>query len=278
MRRNRIHSLYRLYRFLRAFFRHSISLLYKGSRYECCFCQRSFDAFLARGIDAPILRELNVVGGGYRENSVCPRCYSSDRERLIYAYLKKYKQEIFSVPTRMLHVAPEESLSMQFMKVPSIHYTSADVRSPAAEFRVDVTEMEIEDETYDIIICNHVLEHLQDDRKAMSELCRVLRPGGCAILQVPISQLLNTTVENRNVTSPTERLRLFGQRDHVRIYGNDYLTRLESAGFTVDAVSVKDSFSRQEILKYSLLPDERVFICTKRPLQDQSSALPVVCL
>lgn len=152
-----------------------ISFKYRGNKYECPFCKGHFSAFLPAGLNIPVLKEKQVVGGGYRLNSTCPRCYSIDRERLIYLFLKKEKQYVFSEGIRLLHVAPERNLGEKFKSNPNIDYISADLDSSMANIQMDITDIKQSDNTYDVIICNHVLEHIDDDSKAMTELFRVLK-------------------------------------------------------------------------------------------------------
>lgn len=242
------------------------SFLYTGTEFECPFCGGHFRKFLSGGLDLPVLKEKNVVGGGYRLNSICPRCYSSDRERLIYLYLKN-KTEFLYKDLKVLHVAPERNLQRVFMAHPNIDYLSADLNSPSAMVKMDITNIKYEDNSFDVIICNHVLEHIPDDRKAMSELYRVLKPGGWAILQVPISLLLNKTYEDPTVTTPEEREKVFGQSDHVRIYAKDYKDRLEKIGFSVEIYNFIKEFGESTIHKYHkyrLLKDENIYICSKQ--------------
>jgi predicted SAM-dependent methyltransferase len=243
----------------RAFF---LSLLYIGNKFECPFCGGHFRKFLPGGLDLPVLKEKNIVGGGYRVNAICWRCQAWDRERLIYLYLKN-KTELFHKNLKVLHIAPERSLQRVLMTCPNIDYLSADLDSPLAMVKMDITEINYEDNSFDVIICNHVLEHIPDDRKAMSELYRVLKPAGWAILQVPVSLLLNKTYEDPAVTTPEEREKIFGQSNHVRIYGKDYKDRLEKVGFSVEVYNFAKEFGESTIHKYGLLKDEDIYICSK---------------
>jgi len=248
-----------LYLKCRGFF---LSLLYTGNEFECPFCGGHFRKFLPWGLDLPVLKEKKIVGGGYRVNAICCRCQSSDRERLIYLYLKN-KTELFYKNLKVLHVAPERNLQRVLMTCPNIDYLSIDLKSPLAMVKMDTAEIKYEDNSFDVIICNHVLEHIPDDRKAKSELYRVLKPAGWAILQVPISLLLNETYEDPTVTTPEEREKVFGQSDHVRIYGRDYKDRLEKVGFSVEVYNFTKEFGESTTHKYGLLKDEDIYICSK---------------
>jgi SAM-dependent methyltransferase len=164
---------------------------------------------------ATIFETKKIIGGGYRLNAMCPHCRSLDRERLVYLYLKN-KTDVFFRKCTLLHVAPEPNLQKAFQSFLNINYFSIDLDSPLAEGKMDITELKFNENSFDAIICNHVLEHVPDDARAMSELYRVLKPGGWAILQVPISKILNRTEENLLVTDPKVRGKIYGQYDHVR--------------------------------------------------------------
>jgi SAM-dependent methyltransferase len=206
---------------------------------------------------------MQIVGGGYRENVSCPRCFSIDRERLIYLFLKRNKPNLFENKIRLLHVAAEKAIRKTFRRLPNIDYLTADLNSPLADIKMDITDINQNDNTFDIIICNHVLEHILDDEKAMSELFRVLKPGGFAILQVPLSYLIENTIEDPSITKPEDREKLFGQRNHVRIYGKDYKKLLEQVGFSVEFYDFIAELGKQDAHKYGLLKDEKIFLCQK---------------
>ncbi|MDP8227851.1 MAG: methyltransferase domain-containing protein [Candidatus Electryoneaceae bacterium] len=232
---------------------------------NCPFCGGTFRKFLPSGFHYPVLREKNVVSGGYRLNAQCPKCGSLDRERLVYQYLLK-KTDFFSRNVRLLHVAPEEHLEKCFRRHPNIDYLTADLYAMNVMVKMDISDIHYDDNSFDVIICNHVLEHVLDDRKAMAELFRVLKPDGWAILQVPISLLLDRTFEDPTVTTSEERERIFGQDDHVRIYAGDYSDRLEEVGFRVeqfrwteDSAEFGGSGNR-----YGLIKDEILYIVFKK--------------
>ena len=249
-------DLYRIIRYCLLF------PLYVGNKCECPFCKHHLLKFLPEGLNAPALKKNNVAGGGYRLNVVCPACYSSDRERLVYLYLKN-KTDVFSKNLKLLHIAPERSLQKVFMSHKNIDYISGDLDSPFAMKKIDITNIKYEDNSFDVIICNHVLEHIIDDQLAMSELYRVLKPGGWAILQVPISLTLSKTYENSKAVTMSDRIQEFGQNNHVRIYGQDYKNRLKKAGFSVRTYSFVDEFGKSEIIRYGINKDELVYVCSK---------------
>lgn len=239
-----------------------LSSFYAGDKVQCPFCEGSFEKFIPYGIISPAAEDSQVIGMGYRSSVLCPGCLSSDRERLVYLYLK-HKTGIFHENITMLHVAPERNLQRVFTKSPTIEYLSADFASPLVMVRIDVAQLPHKDNLFDVIICNHVLEHVPDDQQAMAELYRVLKPGGWAILQVPISMSLERTYEDPNVTSPQERERLFGQRDHVRIYAKDYIGRLEGAGFRVETYNLTDDMGESFADKHGLIQEENLYVCSK---------------
>lgn len=235
---------------------------YFGFKFKCPFCKGNFRKLIPSGSNFPVLKEKKVIGSGYRLNVVCPCCHSKDRERLIYLYLKN-KTNIFSKNLKVLHVSPEEALQKILMALPNINYLAANLNPQTAMVKMDITDINYKDNSFDVVICNHVLEHIINDEKAMSELYRVLKPGGWAILQVPISLLLTKTLEDPSITSPREREEIFGQDDHVRIYGKDYKNRLEKTGFCVEIYNFAKEFGERVSHKYGLITEEDLYICQK---------------
>lgn len=205
-----------------------------GLRYVCPMCGAHLNTFLPGGYKHKVLVDMSVIGGGHRSNLYCPRCRSTDRERLAYLYLKR-RPYLLSKGTKLLHIAPEKNLRKWLQSMPGLEYVTADldVKDPV-DLHFDVTSVPLSDATFHAVICNHVLEHVPDDAKAMSELRRILKPGGWAILQTPISSSLTRTYEDFSITDPAKREQAFGQKDHVRIYAMDYVHRLERAGFNVE--------------------------------------------
>ena len=228
------------------------ALLYIGNRRicPCCNCHfRKFLSFRAR-LDAQ-----------------CPRCGSVERHRLMWLYLK-YQTNLFSDTLRLLHFAPEYIFQKNFASFPNLDYVSADLDSPLAMTKVDIMNIPYENNSFDVILCSHVLEHVSDDQKAMRELFRVLMPGGWAILQSPVDHQRHDTFEDPNITSPQDRLRFFGQSNHVRVYGCDYKDRLEKAGFSVEVDGYVRSLGADKINLHGLPEDEFIYLCTKPKLQE----------
>ena len=188
---------------------------------ECPVCGKHFRKFLPYGY------------GEAMDNRLCPSCLSLERHRLLWLYLKE-KTGFFSDELKVLHFAPEQPFLKKFKSLKNLDYTTADLDSPIADLHLDVTNINLPDNTYDVVICNHVLEHVDNVDKAFSEIKRILKQGGWAILMVPINPNVDT-FEDPTITDPKERERLFGQYDHVRQFGRDYAEILRKAGFTVDA-------------------------------------------
>ncbi len=221
------------------------------SRVYCPLCERT-------------ARRFRPFGGGTikRPGAQCPHCESLERHRLIWLYLRN-ETDLFTgtEPKRMLHVAPEPALHQRLVGEPLIDYLSADLDPGLADVQMDITAIDFPADSFDVIYCSHVFEHVPDDARAMRELCRVLRPTGWAILQVPI--LLERTEEDPSLTDPEERLRRFAQRDHVRAYGPDYAERLRAAGFDVRLDRYAERLGPERARRYGVLAEEIVHFCTK---------------
>ncbi|MEO5603883.1 MAG: methyltransferase domain-containing protein [Cyclobacteriaceae bacterium] len=228
---------------------------------ECPFCGWRGESFLPNGVEV-------------RPNARCPKCNSLERHRLYYLYLKNV------IPAggklKVLHFAPEKILTRLFTSYQNIDYLSADIDPSKAMVREDITRISRQDNSFDIIFCSHVLEHIPDDRLAMRELYRVLKPSGFAILQVPIKDIfhgrvIEQTYEDFSITTPEGREKAFGQNDHVRVYGRDFKDRIASVGFHVREEKFVESLPRELVNKYALLPslppvmetEGWIYYCTK---------------
>ena len=247
--------------------------LYLSARkYKCCpFCGQCSQGFLPAGVDQPVLKEKQVVGAGYRLRATCPNCHSLDRDRLVYLYLLN-KTRVFHEPVTLLHIAPEWNLEKRFRELPNIRYVTADRYAHSVTVYEDVIAIPHPTNAFDAIICNHVLEHIRDDCRAMAEIYRTLQPGGWAILQVPFSLSLPNTYEDWSKTSSEAREQAFGQFDHVRIYAADYKTRLQQAGFSVEEFKwtrERRAFGGYANL-FALNKKEVVFVARKPPLDIQA--------
>ncbi len=215
------------------------------SRY-CPVCRSHVRRFIPHGIDD-------------RPDAKCPVCGAVERLRLLWLFLDKYP-EIFAAGGKMLHFAPEPDVERRFRSIKGLAYTSADLDPARAMVAVDIADIPYPDDTFDCICCVHVLEHVPDDQKAMRQLCRVLRKGGSAIIQVPITA--PRTFEDPSVTDPAERQRLFGLHDHLRRYGPDVEERLRNAGFDVKPYRGADLTDARGI-KTMALNEEPLFFCKK---------------
>jgi SAM-dependent methyltransferase len=229
---------------------------------KCNFCLTESDRFRPFGSTIHVLQALRVVGGGFRQNAICPTCGSLDRERAIYSILAEYT-DIFRRCATVLHVAPEQCLGKVLRTRPSITYFSIDLGTRAVNVRMDITRMGFCNNTFDSIICNHVLEHVRDDLAALHEIYRVLKPEGWAILQVPIALALDRTYEDPQILSPLDRAKLYGQHDHVRLYGRDYGERLVEVGFRVIVFNPLAALGAEAVSAFSLIPDEDVYLVKK---------------
>lgn len=234
-----------------------------GNRLECPFCGWHFRRFRAAGFHYPVIIEKRVIGGHWHEDNVCPRCMSNARERLAYLYLKD-RTSLFQQPARVLHIAPEPQLARTLKRSPNIKYVSADLFEPGVMSRFDIQRTPFQDETFDIVICNHVMEHVPDDSVAMAEVHRILKPGGWAMLQVPIALALDRTIEDPTATTDEQRIERFGQEDHVRLYSRpDYIQRLQSAGFSVTPENYPVALGAEKTQRFGLVEEEEVFLCYK---------------
>ena len=185
-----------------------------------------------------------------------------ERHRLLWLYLDR-KTSFLTDSIRVLHVAPEQVFYKKFKSFSHWNYTTTDLHSPLADVKADICALPFEDNSYDLILCNHVLEHIPNDLKAMKELYRVLKPRGTAILQVPLEEDRENTFEDDSITDQQERTRIFGQYDHVRVYGQDYYNRLQKAGFKATPVDYIKEVTEGDIKRFAL-PTERIPVVTKK--------------
>ena len=230
---------------------------------------RPFVAFFLRGstytdpIDGKSYRRFLPYGyAKVRENVLAPGTLSLERHRLFWLYLKN-ETTFFSAPLRVLHFAPEQAFVQKFKKQKNLTYTTTDLNSPIADVKADICDLPFKDNSFDFIICNHVLEHIPDDTKAMQELYRVLAPAGTAIVQVPYDAKREITFEDNTITDQSERTRIFGQYDHLRVYGMDYFKKLSSIGFNVNALDYTRGISSDDIERYRLCKGELLPVCKK---------------
>ena len=227
-----------------------ISFFLKGKKFTDPIDGKSFSKFLSYGYETQ------------RDNVLSPSTLSLERHRLLWLYLKN-ETNFFSDNLKILHFAPEQAFYKRFKKLNNIDYTTTDLNSPLADVKADICNLPFEDNTFDVILCNHVLEHIQDDTQAMNELFRVMKKGGWGIFQVPQELSRETTFEDNSITDKKERTRIFGQYDHVRVYGRDYFDKLRKVGFKVEEVDYTSNLSDSEIDKYRLAMGEIIPLVRK---------------
>lgn len=211
---------------------------------------KSFKTFLPYGYESQ------------RNNVLSPSTLSLERHRLLWLYLKN-KTDFFSAEKKVLHFAPEQCFLKRFKQLENLDYTTTDLESPIADVKADICKLPFTDNSYDIILCNHVLEHIPDDTKAMQELFRVLKPGGFGVFQIPQDLSRAMTFEDNSITDQKERAKIFGQYDHVRVYGRDYFDKLRSIGFKVEEVDYTAQLSEEDIQKFCLAKGEIIPVVFK---------------
>ena len=227
-----------------------LELFLKGNTYTDPIDGKSFKTFLPYGY------------GNQRNNVLSPSTLSLERHRLLWLYLKN-ETDFFSAKKNVLHFAPEQCFLKRFQKLKNLEYTTTDLNSPIADVKADICNLPFEDNSFDVIFCNHVLEHIPDDTKAMQELFRVMKPNGYGIFQVPQDLRREQTFEDDTITDKKERAKIFGQYDHVRIYGKDYFEKLRSIGFNVEEIDYTSNFTKSEIEKFCLAEGEIIPVVYK---------------
>lgn len=226
-----------------------VGLFLRGKRYTCPLCGNSFRKLLPYGYVTQ------------RENALCPSCLSLERHRLLWLWLQRETALMQESPL-LLHIAPEVCL-MKHLKRSYSHaperYVTADLESPLADIHFDVQRIPLKDNSFDVLICNHLLEHVASDRRALKEFRRILKPGGWGVVMAPVDYAREVTFEDDSITDPAERTRLFGQYDHRRVYGRDYVERLREAGFEAEEIDYAGQLSEEERLRYALAQD-RIYV------------------
>mgnify|MGYP005726906385 CR=1 FL=1 len=231
-----------------------LDFYYRGNRFTDPINGKSYRSFLPYGY-------VKI-----RPKALSPGTLSLERHRLIWLYLQR-QTTFFFENAAVLHMAPEKALMTHLIKLKHIDYTTCDLESPLAKVKADICNLPFADATFDWILCNHVLEHIPNDTKAMKELYRVLKPGGKALLQVPLDTNRAKTFEDDSIVDNSKRTEVFGQYDHVRVYGKDYFNKLRQIGFEVSEIQFGKSLSEAERLRFAVKKDEYIPLCL-RPTQD----------
>jgi len=227
-----------------------LALWMRGDRYKDPIDGKRFRSFLPYGYESP------------RENVLSPSTLSLERHRLLWLYLKN-NTDFFIAPLKILHFAPEQAFYQRFRQLKNLEYTTTDLNSPLADVKADICDLPFDDNSFDVILCNHVLEHIPDDTKAMQEMYRVLKKGGWGIFQIPQELERDKTFEDDSITDRKERAKIFGQYDHVRIYGRDYFDTLRHIGFTVEEIDYTATLPPSDINKFRLAKGEIIPLVRK---------------
>ena len=229
-----------------------LRIIFRGKKYTDPIDDSNYSKFLSYGYKT------------VRKNALCPGTLSLERHRLLWLYLDR-ETNFLSSNLKVLHVAPEQVFYKKFKKLKNWEYFTFDLNSPIADIKGDLISTNFKDEYFDLIICNHVLEHIEDDKSALDEMYRILKYNGISILQVPINVKRENTFEDLSIKSKIQREKYFGQYDHVRVYGLDFKDRVEQAGFKVEMINYSKKISQDLVIKYGLMKDDLIPIGKKLP-------------
>ena len=229
-----------------------IALALKGNKYTDPIDGKSFRKFLPYGY------------GKQRENALSPSTLSLERHRLMWLFLKEETHFFTSEKKqKVLHIAPEQCFLKIFRNQKNLDYITSDLESPIADVKADICNLPFKDNSFDVVFCNHVLEHIPNDTKAMQELYRVMKPNGMGIFQIPQDLTREKTFEDNSITDKEERAKVFGQYDHVRVYGRDYFNKLRSIGFKVDEIDYTKKIAPEKLERFCLMKGEILPVCYK---------------
>lgn len=229
-----------------------LKIKYAGNKVICACCNSKF-------------REFAPFGETKRMNAWCPNCESLERHRLLWMFFEK-ETNLYTASIKLLHIAPETVFFHRIKKQPNIDYHPCDIFPglyPAGTKYLDILNHQLPDDSFDVIICNHVFQYIEEDRRAMKSLYKLMKPGGWGIMQVPINTAKQVTYEDPDITDPLEREKAFGLKEHVRYYSFDYPERLREAGFRVNVNDYTKKFSDDEIFKYGFYKGDAIYYCTK---------------
>jgi SAM-dependent methyltransferase len=219
---------------------------YRGDAVHCPACKRNFSRFLPRP---------------NRDGAICPGCYSLERHRMFWLFFER-ATKLLTDRARVLHFAPEAQLERLLRQQANLDYVTADLFRKDVDLRLDVTAVDLPDESFDVVICSHVFEHVDDDRKAMRELRRIIRSNGWALLTAPVDWNLEDTYEDWSIVSKEGRAKAFGQWDHVRLHGRNYPDLLKEEGWDVDVTPLP--LTAEESRRYGI-PEKEQRIYFARP-------------
>ena len=239
--------------------------LLRINKHYCPVCNQYVENFLPGGIKSELFSSHHVIGGGYRFNCICPNCGCVDRTRWLY-YVLLSQTSIFDSSCSVLHFAPETEIPEKIKKNVLCSYVTADIVAEKAMLQIDITDIPFREKRFDYVIVNHVLEHIENEKAAVMEIKRVLKDNGIMILSFPICTDMNT-YEDQTVRKPAERLKYYGQEDHVRLYGVDYGSKIEQYGFHITIITPKQAVSDEMIDEMGFIPDDIIMLCRKKQVE-----------
>jgi SAM-dependent methyltransferase len=254
------------------FFKYILNSIPRPWLIKASYLAKPFIAFYLKGdaftdpIDGNSFRKFLPYGySKQRKNALSPSTLSLERHRLMWLFLRN-ETSFFTSNKKLktLHIAPEQCFLKIFKNQKNLDYITSDLESPIADVKADICNLPFQDNSFDVVFCNHVLEHIPNDTKAMQELFRVLKKGGFGIFQIPQDISREKTFEDASITNKVERAKIFGQYDHVRVYGRDYFNKLRSVGFTVDEIDYTKKMTAKELEKFCLMKNEILPVCYKK--------------
>ena len=251
-----IDIIYKYLHFLRLFF-------FKGNNFFCPICKFKASKFLPYGKDYEAIKKFEIIGMGFRKNAICPNCFSKDRERLSYLFLQKLiSEKSINYSSKIIHFSPESSLERNFFRKNFSNYFTADIIKNKSDFIIDLQNFNFKEKNFDLVICNHVLEHIENDIKALENIYSILKPGGIAILQAPLSTIIDVDFKKEDAISDIDRLNFYGQSDHVRIYSEkNYLQKIKNIGFNLNINEM--IIEKNYLPSYGLNKSEKVIFASK---------------
>ncbi len=243
-------------------------LTHTGNQVECVYCNKTYRKFMHEGVKAAVFKKNQIAGGGYKKNVKCPNCLSVDRSRLLNLFFT-LRTDVFNKKTDILHISPNKEIANFLCAHKNINHVVGTIEPERYQeynpVYTDIQKMDFPDNHFDVVICCHVIEHVDDDKLAMKEIYRVLKPNGFAVLQVPLALNLEKTLEDPTAITMKQRKIAFGQVDHTRLYGLDYFEKLKAAGFRVVSDNPFDNkwLPEQELKRHALHRIEDVIVCYK---------------